>query len=57
MQSTEKLSVVGLDLAKFAFRLHIIGEASGEIHRRQIKCAKLAEFFAKQRLSLVAMKA
>lgn len=57
MQSTEKLSVVGLDLAKFAFRLHIIGEAFGEIHRRQIKCAKLAEFFAKQRLSLVAMKA
>lgn len=57
MQSTLNLPVIGLDLAKSVFQLHIVDVASGEIQRRQIKRAKLAEFFAKCNRSLVAMEA
>ena len=57
MQSTLKLPVIGLDLAKSVFQLHIVDVESGEIQRRQIKRAKLAEFFAKCQPSLVAMEA
>ncbi|MGF6214361.1 transposase [Comamonas sp. 4034] len=57
MQSTLKLPVIGLDLAKSVFQLHIVDVEYGEIQRRQIKRAKLAEFFAKSQPSLVAMEA
>ena len=57
MQSTANLPVIGLDLAKTVFQLHIVDIESGEIQRRQIKRAKLAEFFAKCQRSLVAMEA
>jgi transposase len=57
MQSTANLPVIGLDLAKSVFQLHIVDEESGEIQRRQIKRAKLTEFFAKCQRSLVAMEA
>lgn len=39
MQSTRNLSVIGLDLAKSVFQLHIVDVESGEIQRRQIKRA------------------
>lgn len=57
MQSTLNLPVIGLDLAKSVFQLHIVDVESGEIQRRQIKRAKLTEFFAKCNRSLVAMDA
>ncbi len=57
MQSTATLPVVGLDLAKSVFQLHIIDVETGEIQRRQIKRSKLTEFFAKCEPSLVAMEA
>jgi len=57
MQSTANLPVIGLDLAKSVFQLHIVDEETGEIQRRQIKRAKLTEFFAKCQRSLVAMEA
>lgn len=57
MQSTVNLPVIGLDLAKSVFQLHIVDEETGEIQRRQIKRAKLTEFFAKCQRSLVAMEA
>lgn len=47
MQSTANLPVIGLDLAKSVFQLHIVDVETGEIQRRQIKRAKLTEFFAK----------
>ena len=50
-------TVIGLDLAKSVFQLHIVDVESGEIQRRQIKRAKLTEFFAKCNRSLVAMEA
>ena len=57
MQSTATLPVTGLDLAKSVFQLHIVDVETGEIQRRQIKRAKLTEFFAKCEPSLVAMEA
>jgi transposase len=57
MQSIASLPVIGLDLAKSVFQLHIVDAESGEIQRRQIKRARLAEFFAKCVPSLVAMEA
>lgn len=57
MQSTANLTVIGLDLAKSVFQLHIVDPDSGEIQRRQIKRARLTEFFAKFPSSLVAMEA
>ena len=57
MQSTANLPVIGLDLAKTVFQLHIVDTESGEIQRRQIKRAKLADFFTKCQRSLVAMEA
>lgn len=57
MQSIANLPVIGLDLAKSVFQLHIVDVESGEIQRRQIKRAKLTEFFAKCQPSLVAMEA
>lgn len=57
MQSTANLPVIGLDLAKSVFQLHIVDMHTGEIQRRQIKRAKLTEFFAKCQRSLVAMEA
>lgn len=57
MESAANLPIVGLDLAKSVFRLHIVDGESGEIKRRQIKRAKLAEFLATCQASLVAMEA
>ncbi len=57
MQPTANLPVIGLDLAKSVFQLHIVDGETGEIQRRQIKRAKLTEFFAKCQRSLVAMEA
>ena len=57
MQSIVNLPVIGLDLAKSVFQLHIVDIESGEIQRRQIKRAKLTEFFANCQPSLVAMEA
>lgn len=57
MQSTLNRPVIGLNLAKSVFQLHIVCIESGEIQRRQIKSAKLTEFFAKCSRSLVAMEA
>ncbi|MBV8501841.1 MAG: IS110 family transposase [Paucibacter sp.] len=57
MQSTANLPVIGLDLAKSVFQVHIVDANSGEIQRRQIKRARLAQFFANCQPSLVAMEA
>lgn len=57
MPSTANLPVIGLDLAKSVFQLHIVDVQTGEIQRRQIKRTKLLEFFAKCQRSLVAMEA
>lgn len=57
MQSTAQLSVIGLDIAKNVFQLHSVDATTGEIQRRQLKRAKVAEFFANRQHSLVAIEA
>ena len=57
MQSTANLPIIGLDLLKSVFQLHVVDVETGEIQRRQIKRATLTEFFAKWQPSIVAMEA
>jgi transposase len=57
MESTAKLPVIGLDIAKNVFQLHIVDAETGEIQRRQLKRGKVAEFFANRQPSLVAIEA
>jgi len=56
MESTAKLPIIGLDIAKNVFQLHAVNPETGEIHRRQLKRSKVAEFFANRQPSLVAME-
>lgn len=44
MQSTAKLPVIGLDIAKNVFQLHIVDSGTGELQRRQLKRAKVTDF-------------
>ena len=46
MEFSARLPVIGLDLAKSVFQLHIVDMDSGEIQRRQIKRSKLTDFLA-----------
>src|SRR5450830_1478315 len=57
MQFTAKLPVIGLDIAKNLFQIHIVDSDSGEIQRRQLKRAKVVEFFANRQPSLIALEA
>jgi transposase len=57
METIAKLPVIGLDIAKNVFQLHIVDAETGEIQRRQLKRAKVTEFFAKCQPSLIAMEA
>lgn len=47
----------GLDLAKSVMQLHWIDSETGEIGRKKLTRAKLAEFFATRQSSRVAMEA
>ena len=57
MKSTAQLPVIGMDIAKNVFQLHIVDAETGEIQRRKLKRAKVAEFFANRQPSLVAVEA
>ena len=57
MKSTAQLPVIGMDIAKNVFQLHIVDAETGEIQRRKLKRAKGAEFFANHQPSLVAIEA
>jgi len=52
-----KVTTYGLDLAKRVFQLHWVDAVTGEICRRQLKRAEVAEFFANCEPSIVAMEA
>lgn len=57
METIVKMPVIGLDIAKNVFQLHIVDAETGEIQRRQLKRAKVTEFFAKCQPSLIALEA
>jgi len=51
------LPVIGMDIAKNVFQLHTVNPETGELERRKLKRAKVAEFFANRAPSIVAMEA
>jgi transposase len=57
MKLDSQLPIIGMDIAKNVFQLHIVDAETGEIQRRQLKRAKVAEFFANCQPSLVAIEA
>ena len=50
-------AIIGMDIAKNVFQLHIVNPETGEIERRRLKRTKVAEFFANRAPSIVAMEA
>jgi transposase len=52
-----KVSVVGLDLAKNVFQVHGVDEAGGVVLRKQLKRSQMQRFFARLSPCLVGMEA
>lgn len=52
-----KVTTFGLDLAKRVFQLHWVDMETGEICRRQLKRAQVAEFFANREAAVITMEA
>jgi transposase len=50
-------NTIGLDIAKQVFQAHWIEERTGEVCRKRLKRAELAEFFANMPKSMVVMEA
>lgn len=57
MESTVNLPVVGMDIAKNVFQLHVVDTKTGEVQRHKLKRDRVAAFFANHERSLVAMEA
>ena len=57
MNTSAQLPVIGLDIAKSIFQIHIVDAETGEIQRRRLKRAKVAAFFANCDRSVVALEA
>jgi transposase len=57
MQSTETLSVIGMDIAKNVFQPHVLDAETGEVTRHKLRRDRVTTFFANRRKSLVAMEA
>lgn len=57
MQSIATLPIVGMDIAKNVFQLHVVDIDTGEIQRHKLKREKVSSFFANHQKSLVAMEA
>jgi transposase len=53
----EKVSIIGLDIAKSVFQAHGADATGAVVFRKKISRAKLLEFFASQPTCLVAMEA
>jgi len=51
------ISIVGLDLAKRVFQVHLVDQATGEIKRKTLRRGQLLTFFANLQRSIVAMEA
>lgn len=57
MQSTASQPVVGMDIAKNVFQLHLVNTETGEIQRHKLKREKVTTFFANRQKSMIAMEA
>ncbi|MEM5389578.1 IS110 family transposase [Paraburkholderia phymatum] len=52
-----KLTIIGMDIAKQVFQLHVLDPRSGQIERFKLKRAHVLEFFAGRAPSIVVMEA
>ena len=57
MNPTANLPVIGMDIAKSVFQLHIVDPETGEIERLKLKRDRVSTFFANRQPSLVALEA
>jgi transposase len=57
MKRTADVPVIGMDIAKNVFQLHIVDMETGEIRRIKLKRHQVSEFFANRHPTLVAMEA
>jgi transposase len=57
MKITAQLPVIGMDIAKNVFQLHIVDPETGEIERVKLKRDRVTTFFANRQPSLVALEA
>ena len=57
MQFTATLPVIGMDIAKHVFQLHVVDAETGEVTRHKLRRDRVTTFFANRQKSLVAMEA
>ena len=57
MQSIATLPIVGMDIAKNVFQLHVVDAETGEIARHKLRRDRVTTFFANRQRSLVALEA
>jgi transposase len=57
MKRTAELPVIGMDIAKNVFQIHIVDFKSGEIERAKLKRDRVLQFFVNRQPALVAMEA
>lgn len=57
MKTTSEQPVIGMDIAKNVFQLHIVNPETGEIERIKLKRDRVSTFFANRQPSLVAIEA
>jgi transposase len=57
MQSTATLPVIGMDIAKNVFQLHVVDAETGELERHKLRRDRVTTFFANRQRSLVALEA
>ena len=57
MQSTATPPVIGMDIAKNVFQLHVADAETGEVRRHKLRRDRVTTFFANRQRSLVALEA
>jgi transposase len=57
MKLSAELPIIGMDIAKNVFQLHIVDPETGEIERKKLKRDRVASFFANRPPSIVALEA
>lgn len=57
MKTTANLPIIGMDIAKNVFQLHIVDPETGELERIKLKRDRVSAFFINRQPTLVAMEA
>ena len=57
MKLSAELPIIGMDIAKNVFQLHIVDPQTGEVERKKLKRDRVAPFFANRPPSVIALEA